>query len=771
MAEKMNGSFNDKPPDVDIKAQNYFFRHLIDTDPNLIFVKDRRGLLRLVNQAVADLMGATVGELERSQEPLDYRALLGSERTDRLVLEEGREVRLEEKIILPGGEERWFHTIRRPLRSEDGELCILGISSDVTERKNALLSLQIAKEEAEEASRAKSEFLATMSHEIRTPMNGVLSMIKILLDTEMAPEQREMARTIRESATSLLAIINDILDFSRIEAGKLVLDEAHFHLEQILEGALDIIAPRTESKGLALGSYLDPELPQMMRGDGSRLRQILINLLGNAVKFTLRGAIILEARICSSAQGASRVRFEVKDTGIGIEPEVLPQLFEAFTQADASNSRRFGGSGLGLGISHRLCKLMGGDLKVDSVPGEGSTFWFELPLEAEGVQSPQSCFSGEKILLGVEDLTVARVLERQLEAWSLSVLIRNSVDSLQEALDRLKDQEFLLLVDEALFRALPQNEQNPVIISARPWEWREYRVIAKPVHRAALMGKVAEALGITQGAEALGMERTDSLFQPQKSLHILVAEDNPVNQKVAQVLLERAGHSLSLAHNGLEAVERAQAESFDLILMDAQMPEMDGLEATRKIRALPEPACRLPILAMTANVLSGFRETCFEAGMNDFVSKPIDFEQLFSALQRWGGVKLELPSPELEEWSFELEEEPEELSDLLDLELFDGYVDSLGAELVGELLEELQKDAQARIQRMLNLEGEALGREAHSLKSSTGNLGLRALSEAANEIELACRQGEEHSIELLHGMETQLEESLLQLMRRLELLI
>ncbi|MBU1898990.1 response regulator [Myxococcota bacterium] len=801
-------------------AQNDFIRHVIDTDPNLIFVKDARGKFKLVNQAVADLLRATVAELEREDgEQLNRERLLGYAGADQLVLEQGREVRLEERITLPSGAVRWFHTIKRPLTRADGEVNILGISSDVTERKQAIEEMRAAKDQAEAASQAKSEFLATMSHEIRTPMNGVIGMVNLLLDTPLDDEQREMARTIRESADALLSIINEILDFSRIEAGKLEISDAPFSLPRTLEGALEIIAPRAEAKGLSCSAFLAPDLPLTVRGDAARLRQVLLNLLGNAIKFTERGGVTLSARLSRREGRQGWVRLEVKDTGIGIPADKIATLFDAFTQADTSHSRRFGGSGLGLAISKQLCLLMGGALSVASVEGEGSAFSFELPFPVEEAPKEIIDLGGERIALLDPDPSVLGVLEQQLSGWGATPLRYEHPDEALRALSAAGRR--LLIVDEVFYkerqdlRALIAEGQPCVLMSPRPWEWRgmELRVIAKPTRYSALLNAVLEGLGREAQAEA-ALTREPSAARPiqaQAPLNLLVAEDNLVNQKVALALLTRAGHQVTLAKNGLEAVDCASTGAFDLILMDVQMPEMDGLEATRRIRR--GPAKGTPIIAMTANVMEGFADECYLAGMDDFVSKPIAFDALLSALEKWrggrGGEEIEGAASD-EAWSFDLNEvgleeaplplnitgaplplaalplaalplaalplasclDEDDAPSVIETSILEGFIEQLGVDLLRMLLDDLEGDASARVARMEDLfdarDTLHLGREAHALKSSSANLGLSGLSARAAEIEARCQRGALPAREPIEALPDLLERGLRQVRRYLK---
>ena len=518
-----------------LKQQQEFIRHVIDATPNLIFVKDAQSRFLLVNQAVAEMFGTTIEALlDRDPDQLYpvSEEVTRIREVDRLVLEERREVVTESSFTTPGGEERWFHTIKRPLEEPDGSVLILGIAIDITERRRSEVQLQQAKESAESANRAKSEFLANMSHEIRTPLNGVIGMNRLLLDTALSQEQHEYALTVQHSAEALLDLINNILDFSKIEAGKLELEIINFNLLRMLENTVDLMAHKAYEKGLEITVDLDDELPNYLTGDPSRIRQILINFISNAIKFTEVGEIVLRVERfplpatapsphngMGEGHAAFMARFSVSDTGVGIPAGKETMIFEHFTQADSSTTRKYGGTGLGLAISRQLAELMGGGIGVDSRPGHGATFWFT------------AC------------LTEAPV--------------------------------------------------PPVEI-----------------------------------------ERAAQYHENLRRLRILVAEDNIVNQKFAQRLLEKSGFNVDVAANGREVLEAIERIKYDLVLMDVQMPEMDGLETTARIREREkESGRRLPVIALTANAVKGDRERCLAAGMDEYITKPIKRTHLLRVIQ------------------------------------------------------------------------------------------------------------------------------------------
>ncbi|MCA8984698.1 MAG: response regulator [Planctomycetaceae bacterium] len=654
-----------------LQDEQFLLHTLLDHLPDCIYFKDCEGRFTRVSRSLAAQLGSEsprelVGKSDYNFFPREYAE--EARRDEERLMQTGEMIiGKEEHPAWVDGHHTWVSTTKGVLRNAADEVIgTFGISHDITRQKEAERAMQESKEAAESANRAKSDFLANMSHEIRTPMNAIIGMSELLLDSELQLAQHSYVKAVLDSGEALLAIINEILDFSKIEAGHLELTRERIDLRDLVVETLRALAARAHRKGLELAWRVDPSISRMVLGDPVRIRQILMNLVGNAIKFTEQGEIVVQVQTLQTRDNDVELHFQVRDTGIGIASHRLQKIFEAFEQADASTTRQFGGTGLGLAISSRLVQAMEGTIWAESTLGKGSTFHFTLRLTqcdaTEGTEPPPHAWPDldHMPVLVVDDNETNRLLlTEMLQSWGLAVVtvsdVSQAIAHVRECVDTHKRLPLIIsdvnMPEEDGFslierlRNWPEVRDVPVILltsGTRPGDLSrssQLKVsshLMKPIKQSELLESVLTACGRQQQAAGSPSGQTEEVQPPLPPLHILLVEDGMANQCLATAVLKKWGHQVEIAENGQIAVDKYRDGRFDLILMDVQMPVMDGFQATAAIRQLEQATGgHIPIVAMTARAMKGDRERCLEAGMDGYVSKPIRKGDLYRGISEF----------------------------------------------------------------------------------------------------------------------------------------
>ncbi|MEO8005307.1 MAG: response regulator [Betaproteobacteria bacterium] len=756
-----------------------------DLRTNQIYLSEQWGLMRGTEVGVQIV---AFSDLENIVHP-DDRKRVGETIRDAIRQEGSGHYLAEHRIQTLSGEWKWMQSHGKVMeRDADGRATrMTGTNADITAHKAAEEELRYAKEAAESANVAKSQFLAKMSHEIRTPMNGVLGMTELLLQSGLNENQRRLARTVERSAEHLLDIINEILDFSKIEAGKIELEHITFDLVEAIEDVAQMFAERAESKGLEIACSIDVDVPEVVDGDPVRLRQIMVNLVNNAIKFTDRGEIVISVTATRVAPGSVELRAEVRDTGVGITNEARSRIFEPFSQGDGSTTRRFGGTGLGLSIVRQLVKLMGGDVGVESKPGRGSTFWFTVRFATPsfgikslpdtvhvGMRSGKSPVAADegfatpsievkhplRVFIVEHNATSRQILESQCRAAGARVASAADGVAALKMLSTARDAFDVIVFDMQMpdidgprlardIRSLRTATLEPRLVALSSVGYsldmlilRELHISAwlrKPVRRNDLR-RCLEGGPMSAPMEQIAAAGSSETGLPSIQAHVLLVEDNMVNLLVASEMLATLGCQVEVANNGREALSALGHGRFDIVLMDCQMPEMDGYQATREWRSKEPAGERLPIVALTANALDSDRDRCLAAGMDGYLSKPFRREQLAESLMRHlrhDTRAIAVPAPPIEASTPEV----------IDLRALDNIrILGSGDELLRKVLDAYLKSAPTLMEEFMQALDAAnidrARRAVHTLKSSSANLGATRFSELCKQIEASLRTGD-----------------------------
>ncbi len=760
LEEKLSKSKNTLQMLLDYSSERIYFK---DTDHRFTLVnKAHKEYLKL--HEFDNIIGKTDFDLFPEKDVKEWHKI------EKKIMETGEPISFEGQDQLPNGKIRWILTSKAPRYDSNGSIAgIIGISRDITDRKKKEEELKNAKEEAESANQAKSQFLANMSHEIRTPMNGIMGMNSLLLDTDLDEEQRSYAMTVSKSADALLSVINDILDFSKIEAGKLEMEKITFNIRSMLNDFAKSIAYRAEKKGIEFICTAAPDVPFYAVGDPGRIRQVLMNLTGNAIKFTEAGEVSVFCELIDEINDDIVLKFSVKDTGIGIPAKYQKKLFQSFSQADSSTTRKYGGTGLGLAISRQLSKMMGGEIGFSSIENSGTTFWFTIQVKKSDksldFKKPGN-IKGTRILFVDDNKTNRDYIRKQLEYWNVKAKTVPSggeaLVQLHQAVDENQPYEIAILDMQmpgfdgvTLGKAIKNDDKIkkiPLVMMTSVGNRGEVKklrdigfsaYLTKPVNPSDLYNTLSMILGnsekIINEPEKMEIITKFSLSEQEKAnIKVLVVEDNPTNQKVALGMLNTIGIDASyLAENGEDAIEKLKQYEFDLVFMDIQMPVLDGIKATKlirkKITGVKNP--KVPIIAMTANAMKGADEQCLTAGMDDYISKPIKLNELRKMIAKW------LPKIYKEENISKIGGDKPDL--LFDKETM---LENLGGseDLLAEILDTFVDDTTENIKKLkaliTNNDLNEAAKVAHAIKGSAGNITADKIRQIALYLEKNCKQ-------------------------------
>jgi PAS domain S-box-containing protein len=755
------------------ESKNKLLATIVEQSSEAIWTKDLAGTITSWNSGAAAMFGYAPAEaVGRALDVTESTPREEEVRGQRLLA--GEKFSYDARAVTKSGSAIDIQVSVAPLL-DDANRCIgsIAVARDVTQHKRSEEALRLAREAAEAASQAKSSFLARMSHEIRTPMNGVLGMTELLLETGLSGTQRKYAETVQRSGQNLLGIINDLLDFSKIEAGKLELEKVDMDLRRTIEDVVDLLAERAHGKGLELACSVPANLSTLVKGDPLRLGQVLTNLVGNAIKFTEQGSVVIRVETVREAPKDVTMRFEVSDTGVGISQEAQSRIFDEFSQADGSTTRKHGGSGLGLAISKQLVDMMGGSIQVQSALGSGSTFSFTSTFEKQETQPvmPMGMLTGVRALI-VESTAINRgILHSQMSNWGMTNRVAETRDQAVELLAHAAARGApydIAIIDLGLpgldavelARAIRGRADigkiRLVVLTRRQLDLRNAReagidaCLSKPVRQTVLYECLVNVMaGQPQEAVAAPAVREQISAAPTGLRgNILLVEDNLINQQVALGILQIQGYNVTVVNNGREALDAHAQSRFDLILMDCHMPEMDGFEATREIRAREQarPGKRVPVIALTANAMAQDREACLNAGMDDHLSKPFSMLTLQEMLDRWIPQAPPSPQSQVAELAARATAKAAEVLDRNVLEQL-GKVRTNGKpELLTRVMNLYLAESPKLMQTLKHAartgDAHELARSAHSLKSSSANVGAMVLSRYCEELETSARRAD-----------------------------